>query len=161
MEGRYNIKTTHLNYLKQRDLVKMIKILLSIYLLFLIVVLLNDENSIDEILWLSFIYFTLIGITLTLRYFTNSPLDNTIIVIHENSITREGNGLRTVTIKFDEISNIKNIKDGIVLFDDQPSSKSEFKYFGHAITHSSGILFIPVNIESYEDIKEFIMSKLN
>jgi hypothetical protein len=139
----------------------MIKILLSIYLLFLIVVLLNDENSIDEILWLSFIYFTLIGITLTLRYFTNSPLDNTIIVIHENSITREGNGLRTVTIKFDEISNIKNIKDGIVLFDDQPSSKSEFKYFGHAITHSSGILFIPVNIESYEDIKEFIMSKLN
>jgi lipid-A-disaccharide synthase-like uncharacterized protein len=161
LEGRYNIKTTHLNYLKQRDLVKMIKILLSIYLLFLIVVLLNDENSIDEILWLSFIYFTLIGITLTLRYFTNSPLDNTIIVIHENSITREGNGLRTVTIKFDEISNIKNIKDGIVLFDDQPSSKSEFKYFGHAITHSSGILFIPVNIESYEDIKEFIMSKLN
>ncbi len=160
MEGQYDIKASNKNYLKQRDLFQLIKITFLIYLFLLIVVILNNHNSISEILWLSMAYFALIGIALTLRYFTNSPLDNTIIMIKENEITRKGRGLRTVTIDFDKISDLKNVKYGVILFDEKFSSKVKYHFSRYAITHESGILFIPVNIEYYEEIRELIMSKI-
>ena len=161
MEGEFQVEAHKKNHLKQQDLVRMILITVGLYLYFLLLFLFpeNDRNF-SELFWLSMLFIVIMGITLTLRYFFNSPLDNTIIIIEENQITRKGRGLRTVTISFDKITKVKKLKLGVILFDDRYSSRLKFNFSHVALTDESGILFIPINIEKYEEVKCFVLDKI-
>ncbi|ADR23044.1 hypothetical protein MATR_31070 [Marivirga tractuosa] len=160
MEKQYKIKDIYENYLKQKDLSRVFTITFFIYLFLILLIILSGDFSLKFFLF-SLIYFVLVGIGLLGRYYTISSPDNTIILLKENHIIRKGKGLRTVKMNFEDIADFRRVKYGIILFDDKISSKLKYHFYGHAITQDSGILFIPETIEGYEEIKEYIMNKIN
>ncbi|WKK75946.1 hypothetical protein QYS49_00330 [Marivirga salinae] len=158
MEKQYNIEANQKNYLKQKDLFQMILITFFIYLALMIVFILDSGFS-TSILWFSLTYFFAVGIGLIGRYNYNSPLDNTIIYLQKNQITRKGKELRTVIMNFDEVTNVEYVKHGMVLYDTN-ASKFYIMFAQNAYATEAGILFIPNTIEDFEEIKNYVLNKI-
>jgi len=159
MVGQYNIKSTHRDYLKRKDLYRMIFITLSIYLFIIFFTILNGDFSFRVSFLFTLTYLILVGIGLFLRYHSsNSHLDDTVIFIKEDQIIREGRYLRKVRIFYNDISDIKDVKYGVILLDKKFSKfKSSFS-INPQIT-DSGMIFIPKSIENFEEIKKYVLSK--
>ncbi|PTB97206.1 hypothetical protein C9994_03920 [Marivirga lumbricoides] len=139
----------------------MILITLSIYSFIIFFTILEGDFSFRIFFLFTLTYLILVGIGLSLRYHsTNSHLDDTVIFIKEDQIIREGKYLRKVRIFYNDISDIKDVKYGIILFDKNFSKfKSSFS-INPEIT-DPGLIFIPKTMENFEEIKKYVVSKIN
>ena len=107
--------------------------------------------------WTVFLYSTLIisvavGLGLIIGYMSDSPLNNTLITITEDQIIRSGEGLLTVRLNFNEIKRIKTTSNGTTLFKEGWGSTFNYHTNRYALISEFGIIFVPFNIQDYDDI---------
>lgn len=125
---------------------------------FLIISLLkNDTNY--TILFITFgimILCSLLGVFIASLY--NYPSNNTIIEINEEGITRSGDELLTVRIKFNQIEKIINKNSGLIIIKKGVSSLN-YQLNKNALISEFGIIYIPSIMIGYDELTDYINKK--
>lgn len=160
MEEGFKIEASKKHFQKHRGIMRALKMLLVIMSIFILFMLLDNDTSMDVVFYSVLTFVICGGIGLFIRSQVEYPLDNTIIIITNNEIIRKGENLLTIRMKFDEIDKVKYKSTGIVLMNNNISSKMNYHLSNFALTSEFGILFIPSNIENFDKVKSHILEKI-
>jgi Na+/melibiose symporter-like transporter len=161
MTGTYKIDENRVSMMKGAELFSRIRVMLILFSIFLLAALLRKDQDV-------FTYFIMIGtflvivlLVVVMSFLKDAPWYNTEIVVTEHGITRRGQGLRTIELKFADISHAKNWKIGVLFFEKGIGSRLNYYTSQHVLTNSTGILFVPLAIERYDDLVAHIKLKSN
>lgn len=95
----------------------------------------------------------LFSTTLVINYIVERPLANTCIELQPYALLRKGKGLRTVSIRYDEIADLEEDELGLYIKKRATSRGSHYQYEEHET------LTIPSIISNYEQFKQLLVSK--
>ncbi len=112
--------------------------------------------------WQLIILITLIAsLTATIRYYTNNtPLENTIIEIQTDKIVRRGSRLTTSFIQLDRLTHMQENKLGLVLRQAGFWNHIYYLLSENNAVKNARVVYIPIAIESYEEIKVFLEERV-
>jgi hypothetical protein len=110
----------------------------------------------DVFLFLIGLVTFLLGILSIASILIEDPVQNTIIVIEKDKITRYGSGLQTAVVPFDKLGSLIHDEMGLYVLKKGFQTKLIFYSTEYRINQEKGIIFIPKSIENYENICFFL-----
>lgn len=141
---------------KSQQKKRAIRIFLFILLPFLIAPIFIEElQSIDYLIAM----LVVILIMILTSFFLRNIFIDTTIEINDSEIIRKGKNLSYVVLKFSEIGKIIKRNDGIIIYKHGTYEKLRFINDRTALTDRNDVIFIPVGIDSYVEIVDFIEQK--
>lgn len=161
MIGTYTIPQDKLNEMKGAFRFNFIKFIIIIYIVFVAVIFAqNEPDMLSSLLLVTGFFGGILCFFLIVNAFRHRPLYNTIIQLTENEIIRRGEDLRTVRLRYDEIGYIYGkdigtvlVKKGILPTLDLWTTKRR------PYSNTSGVILIPLSIESYQKIVSYVKER--
>ena len=161
MKKLYKMESKRDSELKESALIRSVKIYAIITLAFLIAVSLREDHNflIDSLVVLG-TFVGVIVIRAIALFSVSYSIENTIIEVDENRISRTGKGLLTNSIWFDEIGEIKKNDVGLVILKEGISSNIGLHTNRTAYSTEPGLIFIPYTIENFDDLEKSIIERI-
>jgi Na+/melibiose symporter-like transporter len=161
MTGTYKIDENRVSMMKGAERFSWIRAMLIIFFIFLVAALFGKDQDVFTYVILIGIFLVIVLLFVVMSFLKDAPWYNTEIVVTEHGITRRGEGLLTVELKFDDISHATNWRIGVLFFKKGIGSRINYYTSRYVATNSSGILFVPLAIERYDDLVAHIKLKSN
>ena len=160
MEGEFILNEDAKNALVTSHNLRVSKVFGVISVFFIAISFIQDKN-LELTATISFTIICIGVIGIFLRTLFGNKLADTIIVLEDNIITRRGANLLEVTISYKNIKRIKEKSIGLIILDDSPYTSVEYYTSKYALSSGEGVIFIPKEIECFDEIREFLYSKTN
>ena len=151
------METYRVAELKEKALIKSLKVYGIIFSLFLVIGLMREDPHFDAFFTITMILGTFVLVVIVrvvALSFVSYSIENTVIEIEGDVITRSGEGLVTNSLKFSEVGKIKKNSVGLLLL-----KKGIWFVGGKCGTNYSterDLIYIPCTIEKYDELESII-----